>query len=38
VNDFRSFIVVENAEGRCFSADITKTGQLKKNSVRVFTA
>jgi len=38
VNDFGGFIVVENSEGRCFSADITKNGQLKKNSVRVFTA
>jgi hypothetical protein len=38
VQDFGSFIVVETAEGRCFSADVTKTGQLKKNSIRVWTA
>jgi len=38
VNNFGAFIVVENAEGRRFSADITKAGQLKKNSVRIWTA
>jgi hypothetical protein len=33
-----SYIVVKNNEGRWFTADVTKTGKLKKNSVRLFTA
>ena len=33
-----SYIVVKNAEGRWFTADVTKTGKLKKNSVRLLAA
>jgi hypothetical protein len=29
---------VKNAEGRWFTADVTKTGKLKKNSVRLLAA
>ena len=36
VADHQTFVIVESSAGRCYSAEVTKRGQLRKNSVRVW--
>ena len=37
VADYQTFVIVESSAGRCYSAEVTKRGQLRKNSVRVWS-